>query len=1150
MKKILLLFLLLLVPILFVPSAFAQNKSFISIINPIRGQDFWDIKEQKPETAVAGQITILNNFNLVATWLLRFDALDDKNIINILNERPKDEKGLFLEITPTWTTQAKIEYRKSDSWHAAGSAFLTGYELNERKKLIDAAFEKFENTFGYYPSSVGAWWIDSYSLSYMQEKYAVSSALIVSDQYSTDNYQIWGQYFSTPYYPAKNNALHPAKSLENKLDVVMVQWAQRDPVNSYGNGVTESTYSVQANDYMDYHSLGVDYFSKLIDIYTKQKFNRFNHLVVGLENSYEWNKYLGEYKNQIEVLRKKSDSGQLAVVSMKDFASWYKSAFRELSPKQLIVADDPLGSFKKVVWFMNPYYRAGWFYNTDGSVFRDIRQYIEGEEEICFKKSCKEVNFATFATRVLDEVSFGHKWIIDEGKISEFEVSEKDDSFVLSYVNEAGKDREIEFLPRDLRVNGKVSSIDGAILDAIKQDTLISKEKKEFPDKEFNWTISGVLSKTIRFLLFLIFICVVPGFVVTNKLLEKNDSTLRRIFLALTVGGVLLTIIFYITSLLNLRFLIFVYIFTALLLFFRMQRSSFSKIKLGKNWDKLNIITMLIVISGSLFQNIPSFKNGLVFSFGMGLWGPNTHDGIWHISLINQLLRGIPVENPIYAGTILKNYHFFYDLLIAATAYFTKIPIIDLVFRFYPVLFSLFLGIGSYHLVMKLFLGRMGVVKTKVAAILSLFFIYFAGSFGWIAEYLRGKTFGGESAFWANQSISFNLNPPFAISLIIIIAFLNLLLNRKTMGSRMGIFVSTLLLGSLVGFKAYAAVLAISSLLFISLINIFKKEYSYLLISAFSLFFSFFVFLFNFQSNAQLMIFSPFWLIHSMIDSPDRVGWTKLSIARIAGLETKNWFKFLSVEAISLLIFIAGNLGVRILSLGSLVKIKDIVKDNNLLFILVFTILSFLIPIFFIQSGNPWNVIQFSYYGLYVTALATGPILAYLIFRLPKLLSFLIILGVLVLTPINSVTTATYYLGFLPHGRIDNKELEALNFLFKQEYGTVLTYPYDRRLQQKISEPWPLFAYDSTAYVAALSGKAVFLEDEGQNQILLTDYKRRLIAAKDFFQSNFLDGNTFLENNKIKYIYIPKAFKIRMEGSSLSVKNIFENDEVIIYSVI
>ena len=168
----------------------------------------------------------------------------------------------------------------------------------------------------------------------------------------------------------------------------------------------------------------------------------------------------------------------------------------------------------------------------------------------------------------------------------------------------------------------------------------------------------------------------------------------------------------------------------------------------------------------------------------------------------------------------------------------------------------------------------------------------------------------------------------------------------------------------------------------------------------------------------------------------------------------------------------------------------------------------------------------------------------------PEILSFLIILGVLVLTPINSVTTATYYLGFLPHGRIDNKELEALNFLFKQEYGTVLTYPYDRRLQQKISEPWPLFAYDSTAYVAALSGKAVFLEDEGQNQILLTDYKRRLIAAKDFFQSNFLDGNTFLENNKIKYIYIPKAFKIRMEGSSLSVKNIFENDEVIIYSVI
>ncbi|MBI2599407.1 hypothetical protein HYW43_00620, partial [Candidatus Daviesbacteria bacterium] len=399
MKKLISL-VLFLSSLILVPQVLAQNNSYISIVNPVRGNDFWDLKDQKPETAVLGQIAILEKFNLPATWLIRFDALDNQNITLKLKERPLDEKGLFLEITPTWTTQAKVGYKTSNTWHAAGSAFLTGYEREERIKLIDTAFKSFKDNFGIYPVSVGAWWIDSFSLDYMEKKYGITGALIVADQYSTDNYQIWGQYFGTPYYPSKNNALHPAQTLENKLDIVITQWALRDPVNSYGNGVIESTFSVQANDYTDYHNLGISYFSTLIDAYTNQQFNKFTHIVVGLENSYNWSKYSGEYQRQIETLVKKAGVEKLAIVTLKDFAGWYKFSFPRLSPEQLIITDDPLGSFKKTIWYMNPYYRVGWFYNQDGSVFRDIRQYIDGEEELCLKVRCDSVNFATSATRV------------------------------------------------------------------------------------------------------------------------------------------------------------------------------------------------------------------------------------------------------------------------------------------------------------------------------------------------------------------------------------------------------------------------------------------------------------------------------------------------------------------------------------------------------------------------------------------------------------------------------------------------------------------------------------------------------------------------------------------------------------------------------
>lgn len=1133
---VLIFFLLLLKPF----PVFAQDPSFVSIVNPIRGSDFWENK-QKIEEAVIGEAQILKQFNLPATWLLRFDALASQDILKSIAQT--DEKGLFLEVTPTWAKNAGIAYHTSSSWHAAGSAFLTGYETNEREKLIDAAFEKFKEIYGTFPKSVGAWWIDSFSLNYMQTKYGIISALIVADQYSTDNYQIWGQYFSTPYYPDKENDLRPAQTIQNKIPVVISQWAARDPVNAYGNGVSESTFSVQANDYLDYHKLTTDYFLKLLDIYTSQKFNQFGSLVVGLENTYDWSKYKDEYKNQIEALSKKSRRS-LTVISLKEFAVWYKFTFPDLSPPHLIVAGDPLGSDKKAVWFMNPYYRAGWFYNKDGSVFRDIRQYLEGEKEICLDKRCEMVNFATSATRVLDDVSFGQKLIIDQGKISDFKVFKEGEKFVITYKNEAGNSRRIEFLPRDISVDGKISSIDGTILDAVKRDLADQKKQSEFKRDKFNWNAFIVTVEVIKFLAFLTAACLLPGLILINKLFEKDSPEFKKIFLGVIIGAVFLTLIFYVTSLLNLRFLVIFYILLNLFLFIKFKLLSTLKVVFPK-LESFNLISILVILAGTIFQNTPTFKSGLVFSFGMGFWGPNTHDGVWHLSLINQLIKSVPVQDPIFSSTILKNYHFFYDLLIAATAFFTRIPTLDLLFRFYPILFSLLLGTGTYYFAINL-CKELNIVKAKVAIIFSLYFVYFAGSFGWIVDYIKQRSFAGESAFWANQSISFNLNPPFAISLLIIIALLQLIDNKRINSVR-GTIVVVLLTGSLVGFKSYGAVLFLMTLIIMAVINVFKKDFSYIYFSIFSLILSFLIFFSNFQIGQQLMMFSPFWFVNSMIDSPDRVGWTRLALARIVGLETRNWFKYISAEVISLLIFILGNLGMRILSIFSLLRIKSIIKNSNQLFLLTFFLLSFLIPILFIQSGNPWNTIQFSYYGLYIAAVISGLVVSSFILNLPKKLSILIILVIVILTPINSITTASYYSYFLPHGRIDKKELEALDFLSKQNEGVVLTYPYDEKLKKTEAQPWPLFVYDSTAYVSALSKQVVYLEDEAQNQILLTDYKKRLVASKDFF-SNPAKNHQFLKENNIKYLYLPKVYKVFLDQLA-NVKVVFENEEVIIYGV-
>ena len=172
-----------------------------------------------------------------------------------------------------------------------------------------------------------------------------------------------------------------------------------------------------------------------------------------------------------------------------------------------------------------------------------------------------------------------------------------------------------------------------------------------------------------------------------------------------------------------------------------------------------------------------------------------------------------------------------------------------------------------------------------------------------------------------------------------------------------------------------------------------------------------------------------------------------------------------------------------------------------------------------------------------------------MIFKLNKVFAVILIGIVLIIAPINSVVTAGGYLGKTPHAYVASKELEGLKFLSGQPDGTVLTYPYDEKLKTRLKEPWPLFAYDSTAYVSALSKKAVFLEDEPQNVILLTDYKKRLVSSYDFFLKPITESSKFLRDNHIRYIYIQKIFNVRLDESAGFVKNIFENEEIIIYQV-
>ncbi|MDO8340581.1 MAG: hypothetical protein Q7T59_01260, partial [Candidatus Woesebacteria bacterium] len=177
-----------------------------------------------------------------------------------------------------------------------------------------------------------------------------------------------------------------------------------------------------------------------------------------------------------------------------------------------------------------------------------------------------------------------------------------------------------------------------------------------------------------------------------------------------------------------------------------------------------NILFLTILLLGSLSWSLTMVKSGLNYSFGQGFWGPNGHDGIWHIALSQGLARG-SFENSVFSGELLKNYHIGFDLLLVLINKLTKIPISLIYFQILPPFFALLIGFLTYKFVYIW-------TKNKLSATFSMFFVYFGGSLSWIL----GK---GESTFWSQQGISTLINPPFTLSLIFILLGLIAILKDK-----------------------------------------------------------------------------------------------------------------------------------------------------------------------------------------------------------------------------------------------------------------------------------------------------------------------------------------------------------------------------------
>ena len=344
----------------------------ITIINPLRGKELGHQKDDLLASLKA-QWQVTKDVGVPATWLWQYTALEDESMVAFAkSSMPSQEFGLLFEIDSHSAQKAGVRYRGQGPSYFSDGIFLASYDVDERKKLIDTSFALFKKQFGYYPKTVGAWWIGADSLTYMQKKYGIVAALKASEQYNMDVYSLWGAPWNIPYVASSNHEGIPANA-KNNSHVVIMQWADRDPTYGYA----DATFSIQDFGLQGYDFPYVDY---LFSLFLQKPLDA---VVVGVENGGNITTFEAWYKSYIAKAKALEDKGKINVLLVSDFAKKFlaqKKTFANNADTRYFLSKS-YQSDDQSFWYNAENFRAGILKIKNEIYLVDLRDYSKKVHE-------------------------------------------------------------------------------------------------------------------------------------------------------------------------------------------------------------------------------------------------------------------------------------------------------------------------------------------------------------------------------------------------------------------------------------------------------------------------------------------------------------------------------------------------------------------------------------------------------------------------------------------------------------------------------------------------------------------------------------------------------------------------------------------------
>jgi hypothetical protein len=358
-----------------------ERPKIVNIVNFIRLLEPRDanVTQEVLYQTVVKQVELMNQYKLGGTFLLQYDALMDARYQKLLKSLPQKsfEIGAWWEIPQPLVEKAGLKWRGRYPWDwHANVGFSTGYTPKEREKLVDVYMEDFKKTFGYYPKSVGSWFIDSHSLNYMYDKYGIVASCNCKDQSGTDGYTLWGGYWNQAYYPSRINSYMPAQNEKNQLPVPIFRMLGSDPVRQYDTGVGTTWQGVITLEPV-YKDAGGD--STWVNWFFRELVNgpcmEFGYTQAGQENSFTWDAMAKGLEMQFPLIASLRDQKKVKVETLLESGQWFKKNYKVTPATAVTVNEDLKGSNRKTVWFNSKNYRINFLWEDSTLRIRDIHLF-------------------------------------------------------------------------------------------------------------------------------------------------------------------------------------------------------------------------------------------------------------------------------------------------------------------------------------------------------------------------------------------------------------------------------------------------------------------------------------------------------------------------------------------------------------------------------------------------------------------------------------------------------------------------------------------------------------------------------------------------------------------------------------------------------